>query len=67
MRLRCVGAHLLLIETDVALQIYCSGAVRVYSSNGSQWEYSGVCGAVSLMIEKDLYYIRVANVTVSGT
>jgi len=44
-----------------AQEIYCSGACRLYTATGSSWEYTGICGVASLLIESDIYFVRVAS------
>jgi len=48
-------------------EIYCSGAVRLYRSPGGEWEYTGVCGGIVLILERDIYYIRIYSFTDSKT
>lgn len=48
-----------------AQEIYCNAACRLYTSSGSSWEYTGICGVASLLIENDIYFVRIANLNVS--
>merc|ERR1712137_820644 len=48
-------------------EIYCSGAARLYSTSGGEWEYTGVCGGCVLILEADIYYIRIYSFTDSKT
>lgn len=49
---------------SAATEIYCSGAVQLYSSSSGNWDYTGVCGVASLLIQSDIYYIKIYHLDV---
>lgn len=48
-----------------AQEVFCNGAVRLYKACYPSWEYTGVCGAASLLLQDDVYFIRISNLDVS--
>ena len=49
---------------STATEVYCSGAVQLYSSSSNSWDYTGVCGVASLLIQSDIYYIKIYHLDV---
>ena len=52
--------------TYPGIEVYCSAACRLYSSTTSSWDYTGVCGAASLLIQSDIYYMKILHLDVSN-
>ena len=49
------------------VEVYCSAAARLYSSSSGSWDYTGVCGVASLLIQSDIYYIKLFHIQVSSS
>lgn len=45
-------------------EMFCAGAARLYSSDGSAWDFTGIFGAAVLISNGNSYFLKIVSLDV---